>query len=319
MASLIFSVFIFLLVLSTGSAQLLGLLSSLHYALSCPVAIPTIKDYVRAAVANESRMGASLIRLHFHDCFVNGCDGSVLLDDTESFTGEKTAFGNANSLRGFELIDNIKAKLEEICPGIVSCSDILTLAARDATVALGGPTWTVPLGRKDSTTASLSDANSNLPPPSSNLSDLITIFSNKGFTKQEMVTLSGAHTVGLARCITFRSRIYNETNIDPTYAASKQGVCPSAGGDNNLTPLDQSTTSFDNAYFTDLVNLKGLLHSDQELFNNGSTDSQVKSYSLNQKAFFSDFTNAMVKMGNLESPAGFIQEVRTNCRKINGS
>ncbi|KAJ0086951.1 hypothetical protein Patl1_08598 [Pistacia atlantica] len=293
MASLIFSVFIFLLVLSTGSAQLLGLLSSLHYALSCPAAIPTIKDY--------------------------GCDGSVLLDDTESFTGEKTAFGNANSLRGFELIDNIKAKLEEICPGIVSCSDILTLAARDATVALGGPTWTVPLGRKDSTTASLSDANSNLPPSSSNLSDLITIFSNKGFTTQEMVTLSGAHTVGLARCITFRSRIYNETNIDPTYAASKQGVCPSAGGDNNLTPLDQSTASFDNAYFTDLVNLKGLLHSDQELFNNGSTDSQVRSYSLNQKAFFSDFTNAMVKMGNLESPAGFIQEVRTNCRKINGS
>ncbi|CAN1262972.1 Peroxidase 66 [Linum perenne] len=98
-------------------------------------------------------MGASLLRLHFHDCFVNGCDGSVLLDDTANFTGEKTAGPNMNSLRGFEVIDSIKLQMESVCPGVVSCADILTVAARDSVVALGGPSWNVQLGRRDSTTS----------------------------------------------------------------------------------------------------------------------------------------------------------------------
>jgi peroxidase len=59
-----------------------------------------------------------------------------LLDDRADFTGEKNSFPNANSLRGFEVIDNIKSTLEEMCPGVVSCADILALAARDAVVAV---------------------------------------------------------------------------------------------------------------------------------------------------------------------------------------
>ena len=61
-----------------------------------------------------------------------GCDGSVLLDDNATFTGEKTAVPNGGSLRGFEVVDLIKAKLEEACPGVVSCADILALAAQYA-------------------------------------------------------------------------------------------------------------------------------------------------------------------------------------------
>lgn len=37
----------------------------------CPKALPTIKRVVEDAVRKEKRMGASLLRLHFHDCFVN--------------------------------------------------------------------------------------------------------------------------------------------------------------------------------------------------------------------------------------------------------
>ncbi|KAJ9694124.1 hypothetical protein PVL29_009891 [Vitis rotundifolia] len=263
-------------------------------------------------------MGASLLRLHFHDCFVNGCDASILLDDTSNFTGEKTAGPNLNSVRGFDVVDTIKSQVESSCPGVVSCADILAVVARDSVVALGGPSWTVRLGRRDSTTASLSTANSDIPTPTLNLSGLISSFSNKGFTANEMVALSGSHTIGQARCTSFRARLYNETNIDASFQSSLQANCPSSGGDNNLSPLDtQSPTTFDNAYYTNLVNNKGLLHSDQQLFNGGSTDSQVTTYSTKSTTFFTDFANAMVKMGNLSPLTGTSGQIRTNCRKTN--
>nr|KYP34460.1 Cationic peroxidase 1 [Cajanus cajan] len=289
-------------------------LSSTFYAKTCPNALSTIKAQVVSAVNNEPRMGASLLRLHFHDCFVQ----AILLDDTSSFTGEKTAGPNANSIRGFDVIDTIKSKVESLCPGVVSCADILAVAARDSVVALGGQSWTVQLGRRDSTTASLSSANSDLPAPTSSLSSLISSFSNKGFTTKELVALSGSHTIGQAKCSSFRARIYNDTNIDSSFATSLQANCPSTGGDNNLSPLDTtSSTTFDNAYFKNLKSQKGLLHSDQELFNGGSTDSQVNAYSSNPASFKTDFANAMIKMGNLSPLTGSSGQIRTNCRKTN--
>ncbi|KAM1525599.1 hypothetical protein ACFX10_010047 [Malus domestica] len=297
-----------------ASAQL----SSTFYGKSCPNALSTIKSAVNSAVSKEARMGASLLRLHFHDCFVNGCDASVLLDDTANFTGEKTAGPNANSLRGFDVINTIKSQLESLCPKVVSCADILTVAARDSIVALGGPTYTVPLGRRDSTTASLSAANSNIPAPTLNLSGLITAFSNKGFTAKELVALSGSHTIGQVRCTSFRARLYNETNINDSFATSLKSSCPTRGGDNNLSPLDvTSPTSFDNAYFRNLVSQKGLLHSDQQLFSGGSTDSQVKAYVSNPATFRADFANAIKKMGNLSPLTGTKGQIRTDCRKVN--
>ncbi|KAM7522001.1 hypothetical protein LguiA_011903 [Lonicera macranthoides] len=263
-------------------------------------------------------MGASLLRLHFHDCFVNGCDASVLLDDTSSSKGEKTASANVDSLRGFDVIDNIKSEVEKICPGVVSCADILSVAARDSAVLLGGPSWEVELGRRDSTTASLSAVNSNLPSFTMDLADLISTFSKKGFTPKEMVALSGAHTIGQAKCMTFRGRIYNETTIDSSVATSLKSNCPSNGGDNNLSPLDAtSPVIFDNAYYKNLVNNKGLLHSDHQLFSGGSTDSQVTTYSNDPHAFYADFASAMVKMANLSPLTGTNGQIRTDCRKIN--
>ncbi|KAK1428127.1 hypothetical protein QVD17_16955 [Tagetes erecta] len=295
-----------------------GQLSANFYSSSCPNISSIISSAVNSAVSNEARMGASLLRLHFHDCFVNGCDGSVLLDDTANFTGEKTAGPNNNFLRGFDVIDTIKSQLESSCPGIVSCADILATAARDSVVALGGPSWNMVFGRRDSTTASLSAANSNIPAPTLNLSGLISSFSNQGFTTNEMVALSGSHTIGQARCTVFRTRIYNENNINSSFATSVRANCPSSGGDNNLSPLDVvSPTSFDNAYFNNLLNQNGLLHSDQELFNGGSTDAQVRTYSSNAATFSTDFANAMVKMSNLNPLTGSSGEVRTNCRRTN--
>ncbi|GLJ14591.1 hypothetical protein SUGI_0236270 [Cryptomeria japonica] len=297
-----------------------GQLCPAFYEKTCPSALSTIKAAVKQAVAKEKRMGASLLRLHFHDCFVNGCDGSILLDDTPTFTGEKTAAPNNNSVRGFDVIDNIKSKLEAVCSGVVSCADILAIAARDSVVELGGPTWAVLLGRRDSTTAIQSAANSNLPSPFSTLSSLIKSFSSKGLSTKDMVALSGAHTIGQARCTTFRGRIYGDRVIDKAFATSLKVNCPnsSGNGDNNLSPIDTLTpTTFDNNYYKDLTSKKGVFHSDQELFNGVSTDSLVTTYSTNQNTFFNDFSIAMVKMGNIKPLIGTNGQVRKNCRKPN--
>ncbi|XP_076893845.1 cationic peroxidase 1-like [Bidens hawaiensis] len=309
------STFMLCLLILSGTAS--GQLSANFYARTCPNFRSIITRAVNTAVSNEARMGVSLLCFHFHDCFVNGCDASVLLDGTANFIGEKTAGPNNNSIRGFNVIDTIKTQLESQCPGVVSCADILSTAARDSAVALGGPSWTVVFGRRDSTTASLSAANSNLPGPASSLSALISSFSNKGFTANEMVALSGAHTIGQARCTTFRNRIYNENNINASFATSVRRNCPSSGGDNNLSPLDSTPTTFDNRYFSDLINQRGLLHSDQELFNGGSADAQVRTYSSNPATFSRDFASAMVKMGNLSPLTGSSGQVRTNCRRRN--
>ncbi|EMS47439.1 Peroxidase 70 [Triticum urartu] len=325
-----------LLLAATCAAVANAQLSEDYYGSSCPAALLTIRTTVATAVLLDRRMGASLLRLYFHDCFVQaspqdlpllfpwssfniGCDASVLLDDTPSFTGEKGAGPNAGSLRGFEVIDRIKLLLELICPGTVSCADILAVAARDAVVHLGGPSWTVLLGRRDATSASASLANSDLPGPNSNLNDLLAAFSKKGLSSTDMVALSGGHTIGRAQCQNYRNRIYADTDIDGTFAASLRGDCPQSGGnDGNLAPLDASSPDyFDNSYFSGLLTHMGLLHSDQALYDGGSTDGLVRSYASNNDQFGSDFAAAMVKLGNLGVLTGAYGEIRVNCRAVN--
>ncbi|XP_073122618.1 lignin-forming anionic peroxidase-like [Henckelia pumila] len=294
-------------------------LSPTFYDTTCPNAVTTIRTSIRQAISRERRMAASLIRLHFHDCFVQGCDASILLDDTANFQGEKTAFPNVRSARGYEVIDAAKSAVEGICPGVVSCADILTLAARDASVAVGGPSWNVRLGRRDSTTASFSRANSDLPAPFHDLNVINALFENKNLNERDMVALSGAHTLGQSQCQNFRTRIYsNGTDIDAGFASTRRRQCPQNGGDENLAPLDLVTpNSFDNNYYKNLMQRKGLLHSDQVLFNGGSADSIVFEYSRNQQTFYSDFANAMVKMSEIELLLGQNGIIRRVCGAVN--
>ncbi|PIA59624.1 hypothetical protein AQUCO_00400487v1 [Aquilegia coerulea] len=307
-----------LLLLGIGSSS--AQLSTNFYSSSCPHVLNTVESVVKSAIEKERRMGASLLRLHFHDCFVNGCDGSLLLDDTSSFTGEKRAPPNLNSARGFDVVDDIKSAVERVCPGVVSCADVLAIAARDSVVSLGGPSWKVKLGRRDARTASQNAATNSIPRPTFNLNNLISSFQAQGLSARDMVALSGSHTIGQARCTSFRNRIYNETNIDRNFARTKQGNCPraSGSGDNNIAPLDiQTPTSFENNYYKNLINQRGLLHSDQELFNGGSTDSLVRTYSNNPSTFNADFVSAMIKMGDIRPLTGSNGEIRRNCRRTN--
>ncbi|KAI7730804.1 hypothetical protein M8C21_021403 [Ambrosia artemisiifolia] len=186
---------------------------------------------------------------------------------------------------------------------------------------LGGPTWEVKLGRRDSKTASFTTANGGaIPPPQSSLTNLINTFRAVGLSTNDMVALSGAHTIGMAQCTNFRPHVYNDSNIDPLFAVLRRSHCPlSPGfGDNNLEPLDVTTpTHFDNHYYTNLVRQQGLLHSDQQLLSSGYTSSLVERYSVNTPSFYADFAAAMVKMGDIRPLTGVNGEIRKNCRVVN--
>ncbi|KAF6988285.1 hypothetical protein CFC21_005848 [Triticum aestivum] len=326
MASSSLSVVLLLCLASAVSAQL----SSTYYDKSCPSALSKIQAGVAAAVASDRRMAASLLRLHFHDCFVQGCDASVLLNETSVGGNERGAFGNVGSLRGFEVIEQIKKDVEAVCKkpysnngSVVSCADILAVAARDSVVALGGPSWEVKLGRRDSTTASVAQANQDLPPPFLDVAGLNASFAGKGFSLTDMVALSGGHTIGMAQCQNFRNRLYNEPNINTTYATKLKLNCPTSGGNTNLAPLDDDTATppnpdlFNNDFFINLQSEKGLLHSDQVLYNAtapaGATEGIVNGFASSQAAFFSAFASAMVKMANLSPLTGSQGQVRTVC------
>ncbi|PIA61960.1 hypothetical protein AQUCO_00200155v1 [Aquilegia coerulea] len=305
---------LFVIFLTTFSSPALAQLSVSFYGSTCPSVFDTVRAATRSAINRETRMGASILRLFFHDCFVGGCNGGILLAG-----GERNAPANGDTVRGFDVIDNIKRQVDTACGrSVVSCADILAISARDSIIELGGQSYSVPLGRRDTRTPNLAAARSDLPSPFDPLNTIIDKFSRKGFSAREMVALSGAHTVGQARCSSFRDRIYNATNIDPDFAATRQANCPRTGGDSNLAPLDpQSQARFGNNYFQALLNRRGLLSSDQALFNGGSTDSIVRTYSNDANAFLTDFTNAMVKMGNLSPLTGTQGEIRTTCQRVN--
>ncbi|KAL3372784.1 hypothetical protein AABB24_005024, partial [Solanum stoloniferum] len=295
---------------------------------SCPKAKEIVKSVVAKAVAKEARMAASLLRLHFHDCFVKGCDASVLLDSSGTLISEKLSNTNMNSARGFEVIDEIKSALEKECPQTVSCADILTLAARDSTVLAGGPSWEVPLGRRDARDASISGSNNcnNIPAQNNTFSAILTKFKLKGLDLVDFVTLSGSHTIGKARCTSFKQRLYNQSGknlpdytLDKKYAAQLSTKCPKFGGDQNLFFLDYvSPTKFDNNYYKNLLASKGLLNSDQILVTKIETSLElVKLYAKNNEIFFKQFAKSMVKLGNISPLMGHKGEIRKNCRKMN--
>ncbi|KAL2228281.1 peroxidase 15-like [Sesamum indicum] len=323
---LIFTITSFLLLPRPSQAQL----NSTFYSSTCPNVSNIVTTVIQQALQSDPRIGASLIRLHFHDCFVQGCDGSILLDDNNgSIQSEKDAAPNTNSTRGFDVVDNIKTAVENSCPGVVSCADILALAAQSAVSLAGGPSWNVLLGRRDSRTANQAGANTSIPAPFEPLTNLTAKFSAVGLNVTDLVALSGAHTFGRAQCRLFINRLYNfsgsggpDPTLNTTYLATLRQICPQNGSGFVVANLDLRTPdTFDNNYYSNLQSNEGLLQSDQELFSSSGapTIPIVNLFSSNQSAFFESFVQSMIKMGNITPLTGSNGEIRANCRRVNGS
>ncbi|KAA8528140.1 hypothetical protein F0562_035609 [Nyssa sinensis] len=213
--------------------------------------------------------------------------------------------------------------------GVVSCADILAIAARDSVLLSGGPSWKVLLGRTDGLVANQSGANTGLPGPFDALDVITAKFVAVGLDLSDVVPLSGSHTIGFAKCALFSNRLFNfsgtgapDSTMEASMVSDLQNLCPLNGDGNTIAVLDRNSRDlFDNHYFQNLLAGKGLLQSDQILFSSAeaasTTKTIVETYSRNSNLFFTDFVNSMIRMGNISPPPGSRGEIRKNCRVVN--
>ncbi|XP_065625328.1 peroxidase 64 [Quercus suber] len=272
-------------------------LSLNYYDKTCPRLESTITSAVKNAMINDKTVPAALLRMHFHDCFITGCDATVLLASKGNQKAERDGPPNI-SLHAFYVIDNVKKAVEALCPGLVSCADILALAARDAVALSGGPTWLVPKGRKDGRISRAIDTR-QLPSPTFNISQLQQSFSQRGLSLKDLVALSGGHTLGFAHCSSFQNRIHNfnasfdiDPSLQPSFAASLRSICLAHNKTKNAgATLDSTTATFDNVYYKLLLQGKSIFSSDQALLTTPKTKALVSKFASSQQEFDKAFVN----------------------------
>ncbi|KAL7232475.1 hypothetical protein ACSBR2_010492 [Camellia fascicularis] len=277
-----------------------------YYQNSCPKFDQIMQDTITTKQITSPTTAAATLRLFFHDCLIGGCDASILVSSTPFNKAERDADINL-SLPGdaFDLVVRAKTALELSCPSVVSCSDILAVAARDLVTMMGGPYYTVKLGRRDGLLSKSSLVEGNLPRPTMSMTHLIKLFASNGFTLSEMVALSGAHTIGFSHCNEFSTNIYNysknfqsDPSYNPRYADGLRKACADYHKNPTLSVSNDIMTpnKFDNMYFQNLPKGLGLLSSDRGLYSDPRTRPYVEMYAANQNAFFEAFSRAMEKL-----------------------
>ncbi|KAG8498767.1 hypothetical protein CXB51_005213 [Gossypium anomalum] len=336
--SFLFSQLILVLMVSNHS-NAMGLKLG-YYHKTCPNAESIISKTTYRFISRAPTLAAPLLRMHFHDCFVRGCDGSVLLNSTKTSISEKDAIPN-QSLRGYHVIDAVKSAVEEACPGVVSCADILALVARDSVSMIHGPYWKVPLGRRDGRVSILNEIFAELPAPFANITQLKQMFAAKGLNTKDLAVLSGSliffisknkrhvklwrTTIGTSHCLGFTNRLYNFTgkgdtdpSMDPNYIVKLKQKCKPRDT-TTLVEMDPgSFKTFDEAYYTLVAKRRGLFQSDSALLD----DPETKAYviiqaSTNGSTFAKDFAESMVKMGQVGVLTGNQGEIRKHCALVN--
>uniref|UniRef100_A0A452ZGC1 Peroxidase n=1 Tax=Aegilops tauschii subsp. strangulata TaxID=200361 RepID=A0A452ZGC1_AEGTS len=294
------------------------------YNATCPIAEGVVFAEMHAILHEDPTLAPSLLRMHYHDCFVQGCDGSIMLRSRRG-TAERDATPN-RSMRGYDAIERIKARLETLCPLTVSCADIIAMAARDAVYLSKGPWYGVETGRRDGNVTVAEYAENDLAPPDSNIVDVKTFFSVKSLTAKDIVVLFGSHSIGTSHCEAFRKRLYNFTgamdqdpSLDARYARQLRKLCPRRGGGRGRrakVPMDPgSGFTFDLSYYRHVLATGGLFQSDGSLLHDPATRGYVErmANASSPDEYYQDFAAAMVKMGRTDVLPDSLGEVRATC------
>ncbi|OVA20355.1 Plant peroxidase [Macleaya cordata] len=293
------------------------------YRDSCPEAEKIVRFMMQHLHRIQPSIAPAILRLVFHDCFVQGCDASVLLDSIDGVQSEKETIPNL-SLRGFDVIDKIKSKIESVCPGTVSCADILVLAARESVVLGGGPFYPLHTGRRDSPLSYPDISLLDLPAPTDELSVILMKFLTKGFNERETVSLLGSHSIGVIHCRFFQDRLFNfsgsgqaDPSLETGFLNQMRSRCNSSDSTEDPTmSLERDGASelgFGTHYYRSLTQNRGILQADQQLMTEERTASWVRAYASDGFMFHRDFSSAMMRLSNLGVLTGSLGEIRINC------
>ena len=165
--------------------------------------------------------------------------------------------------------------------------------------------------------SSAAEVTGKLPPPTADVATLKAIFAGVGLTTEDMVVLSGAHSVGVAGCGAIQNRLTTppDATLDAACAAVLKKQCPTgAAGSVNLDLV--TPARLDEQFYRNLQTRKGLLTSDQALQENAETEPLVAQLTA-ANTFNRKFAAAMIKMGNIGVLTGSQGQIRINCRRFN--
>ncbi|XP_027330401.1 peroxidase 29 [Abrus precatorius] len=297
-------------------------LSYNYYKFSCPNLESVIKNELLKLFMTDATAPAAFLRLLFHDCQVQGCDASILLDSSYNNHNSEMISSRNFGVRKLEMINHIKSVLEEECPGQVSCADIIALAAKESVSFSGGPHIQIPLGRKDSRTCSSQEADAKLPSPTITVDEFISIFTSKGMNIEECVSILGAHTLGVGHCLNIVGRLYDPRvgdKMDFGFGASLRVACPTQVPLTNLTvvPNDITPVTFDNQYYRDIMMGRGLFGIDSSISTDPRTAPIVTRFAMDQNNFFQAFSSAFVKLSSTNVLTKVQGDVRRKCNQVN--
>ncbi|MQL82593.1 hypothetical protein Taro_015072 [Colocasia esculenta] len=317
----LFSLFLlsFLLLSSSyGNAQL----SLNYYTNSCSRAEEIIKEQVKQLYEKHGNTAVSWVRNLFHDCMVESCDASLLLETGNGTVSEKSS-KRSFGMRNFKYVTTIKDALERACPSTVSCADIVALSAREGVMMLGGPYIPMKTGRKDSKASYLSAVEASIPNHDADLSTVLSRFQSIGVDPEGTVALLGAHSVGRVHCINLVHRLYPtvDPTLDPDYAVYLKMRCPTPYPDPTAVAYgrnDRDTPmTIDNVYYKHLLQHKGLLLVDQQLVSHPSTAPFVQKMAADNSYFYQQFARALLLMSEYNPLTSERGEIRRDCRYAN--
>ncbi|CAI0457769.1 unnamed protein product [Linum tenue] len=293
---------VLIIAVGISSAAGQGMLRENFYAGSCPNVEAVVQQVVATKASQQFTTIPATLRLFFHDCFVTGCDASVMVASPNG-DAEKDAADNLSLAGdGFDTIVRSKTAVEAICPGVVSCADIMAIAARWRPIicsGTGAKGWygfqRIPRGWKPAR------------------------------AQFDMIALSGAHTLGFSHCDRFANRLYSfskTSTVDPslnvTYAQELMKACPQNVDPSIAIDMDPTTArTFDNVYYQNLVEGMGLFTSDEVLYSNPRSQPTVLDFARNAGDFNGAFSFAMRKLGRVGVKTGSQGSIRSDCTNIN--